>query len=77
MIEAMYQSNVHYVVGSTIVRYRKEIRPLYKQFYIESYISSLNNRSMYILHNFRTKGKIATTTCENNKIGSKEYDKKV
>ena len=53
LVEAMNRNNVHLVIGSTFVRYRKEIRPLHQEFVIESYICSINTRSMYVLHNIR------------------------
>lgn len=58
------------MVGSTIVRFRKEIRPVYTKFVIESYICSVNERSLYIIHNFRndTNATTATTTGNPSRI---------
>jgi acyl-CoA thioesterase FadM len=52
-LEAMVRNKYHFLVASTAVRYRREIRPLLRRFQIDSAVAGLDERSMWITHNFR------------------------
>lgn len=52
----MFKSKTHFMVASTAVRYRREIRPLYRKFTVESHVAGLDRRNIWIMHNFRVFG---------------------
>lgn len=53
MLSAMYQNNVNYLVVGTTVRYRKEIRPIFRKFQIDTCVCGIDKRNMWISHKFR------------------------
>jgi hypothetical protein len=63
LISAMWQHNMHFVVLGSSIRYRKELRPLFRSFCIETTIAAIddtnNNDSgdsnIWIVHNFRLR----------------------
>jgi hypothetical protein len=60
MLRAMYQNNVNFLVVGTTIRYRKEIRPLFCQFQIDTTVCGIDSRNMWISHNFRLPAKDTT-----------------
>jgi acyl-CoA thioesterase FadM len=61
MLQSMLKHHAHYFVVSTTIRYRKEIRPLFSKFQIDTTVCGLDDRNLWILHNFRT---VANTKSE-------------
>jgi acyl-CoA thioesterase FadM len=53
LISAMWSHNIHFVVLGSSIRYRKELRPLFRSFCIETTISAIDDANMWIVHNFR------------------------
>lgn len=53
IMSSMIQDNVIFVVGNTSVRFRREIKPIFRQFEIHSYVAALDERTMWIYHTFR------------------------
>lgn len=57
MLTAMYKNNVNYLVAGTTVRFRKEIRPIFRKFQIDTTVCGLDKRSLWISHKFRLPAK--------------------
>jgi len=53
MLGIMARHNIHYVVASLAIRYRREIRPVFRKFQIESSIVALDERNITINQVFR------------------------
>jgi len=53
----MYKNNVNYLVAGTTVRFRKEIRPLFRKFQIDTTVCGLDDRNLWISHKFRMPAK--------------------
>jgi acyl-CoA thioesterase FadM len=53
LVSAMWSHNIHFVVLGSSIRYRKELRPLFRSFRIETTISAIDDANMWIVHNFR------------------------
>lgn len=53
LLKAMARDQMAFVVGGTVVRYRKEIRPLFRKFEVHSYVAHLDQRNLWIYHTFR------------------------
>jgi acyl-CoA thioesterase FadM len=54
MLQTMLKKNIHFLVVGTTIRYRKEIRPIFGKFFIETYMCGLDERNLYMIHQFRT-----------------------
>lgn len=54
LIEVMAREKSHFVVAGSAIRYRKEMRPIFARFAIESSICGLDDRIIWIQHNFRS-----------------------
>jgi acyl-CoA thioesterase FadM len=54
MLQCMLQHQVHFLVVGTSIRYRKELRPLFGKFQIDTTVCGLDERNLWILHKFRT-----------------------
>ena len=52
MLSTMYRDNIHFVVTGTHIRYRQELAP-YKSFQVDTFVAGLDEKTMWILHNFR------------------------
>jgi acyl-CoA thioesterase FadM len=57
MLKAMYKNNVNYLVVGTTIRYRKEIRPIFRRFQIDTTVCGIDERNMWISHKFRLPAK--------------------
>lgn len=57
MLSAMYKHKVNYLVASTAIRFRQEIRPFFRQFQIDTTVCGLDSRSIWISHKFRYPAK--------------------
>jgi acyl-CoA thioesterase FadM len=53
VISAMWNHSIHFVVLGSSIRYRKEVRPLFRAFRIETTISAIDDANFWIVHNFR------------------------
>jgi hypothetical protein len=53
MLSAMFRKSVNYFVVGTAIRYRKEIRPIFRRFQIDTEVCGLDNRNLFISHKFR------------------------
>lgn len=53
LLSTMYKHNVHFFVAGSCIRYRREIRPLFRKFQIDSYVAGLDERNIWISHKFR------------------------
>lgn len=53
MLRKMASDNILFIVSANFVRYRREIRPLFQSFQVETTVSALDIRHMWFFHNFR------------------------
>lgn len=53
LMQSMFQEKVNFLVGSTVVRYRREIRPVFRSFEIHSSVVRLDDRNLWVYHAFR------------------------
>eukprot|EP00934_Nitzschia_sp_Nitz4_P006589 Nitzschia sp. Nitz4//scaffold161_size51353//12235//12964//NITZ4_006942-RA/size51353-processed-gene-0.57-mRNA-1//1//CDS//3329537891//6579//frame0 len=53
LLQTFFKSNTHFVVTSVATRYRAEVRPIFRKFEIESFICAMDDKNMWISHNFR------------------------
>lgn len=53
LMNSMYNDNVHFMVGGTAVRFRREIRPVFRAFEVHSFVARVDERSMWVYHTFR------------------------
>jgi ethanolamine utilization microcompartment shell protein EutS len=54
MLQTMLKQQVHFLVVGTTIRYRKEIRPMFGKFQIDTTMCGLDERNLYMMHQFRT-----------------------
>lgn len=54
LLSHFFKSKMHFIVASTAVRYRQEIRPLFGSFVVESFVAAMDERSVWIFQNFVT-----------------------
>lgn len=53
VLDDMVKNKVNFMVASTSCRYRREIRPLFRQFQIDTSVAGLDDRNIWMTHNFR------------------------
>lgn len=53
MLTAMYKNKAFFLVAGTTIRFRRELRPLFRKFQIDTAICALDSRNMWISHKFR------------------------
>ena len=53
MLTAMYKNHVAFLVAGTTIRFRREIRPLFRKFQVDTAICALDERNIWISHKFR------------------------
>lgn len=53
LMESMYKDNVHFVVGGTMVRFRREIRPVFRAFQVHTVLARVDERCLWMFHTFR------------------------
>lgn len=56
MMAHMFQEREAFLVASVVVRYRREMKPLFRKFQVDSNICSLDERNIWMLQNFRYPG---------------------
>jgi hypothetical protein len=54
MLQTMLKQDIHFLVVGTTIRYRKEIRPLFGKFQIDTTVCGMDDRNLFLLHQFRT-----------------------
>jgi acyl-CoA thioesterase FadM len=53
MLSAMAKKNLHFLVKGSCIRYRQEIRPVFRRFQIDSCIAGLDEKHFWITQKFR------------------------
>ena len=53
MLSKMASENIMFFVTANFVRYRREVRPLFRSFQVETSVSAIDDRHMWFSHNFR------------------------
>ena len=53
MLQTMMSKDIHFILSGNFIRYRREVRPLFRSFQVESYISAIDDRSLWFTHNLR------------------------
>jgi acyl-CoA thioesterase FadM len=54
MLQTMLKNNIHFLVVGTTIRYRREIRPLFSKFQIDTSVVGIDDRNLWMMHNFRS-----------------------
>jgi hypothetical protein len=54
MLQTMLKQDIHFLVVGTTIRYRKEIRPLFGKFQIDTTVCGMDDRNLFLMHQFRT-----------------------
>ena len=62
MLQTMLKQQVHFLVVGTTIRYRKEIRPMFGKFQIDTTMCGLDERNLYMMHQFRTIAPSSSST---------------
>jgi acyl-CoA thioesterase FadM len=53
MVGNMFHDKVDYVAPAATIRFRREVRPLFRQFQIDTCIAGLDEKHIYFIQNFR------------------------
>ncbi|KAL7562979.1 hypothetical protein ACA910_018617 [Epithemia clementina (nom. ined.)] len=53
MLGLMLPKGINFLVASTSVRFRREVRPLFRKFQIDSSLVAMDHRHVWMVHNFR------------------------
>mmetsp|Transcript_10202 Transcript_10202/g.28009 ORF Transcript_10202/g.28009 Transcript_10202/m.28009 type:complete len:213 (-) Transcript_10202:175-813(-) len=53
LLKTALERDTHLVVSAAAIRYRQELRPLFRKFVVESYVGALDERNLWIFQNFR------------------------
>jgi len=53
LLQKMMCDNVAFFVTANFVRYRREVRPLFRSFQVETSVSAMDERHIWFTHNFR------------------------
>jgi acyl-CoA thioesterase FadM len=59
MIETMRRQGCIFLIASNVIRYRREIRPLFKKFAIDTHFAAMDEKNLWAVQNFR---------CEDNRV---------
>jgi acyl-CoA thioesterase FadM len=57
MLTSMLQSGTNFIVSGSCIRYRQEIRPVFRKFQVDTYVAGLDQRTIWMVQNFRYPGK--------------------
>jgi acyl-CoA thioesterase FadM len=68
MLQTMLKQQVHFLVVGTTIRYRKEIRPMFGTFQIDTTMCGLDERNLYMMHQFRTVSPSSTSGKKESRI---------
>lgn len=55
MFRGMYESGAWLFVLGTMIRYRRELRPMFQRFQVATQLIGLDDRNLWFVHNFRRK----------------------
>jgi acyl-CoA thioesterase FadM len=47
-LNTMYRTNTHFMVASSAVRYRREVRPIFRKFQIETVVGGIDDRNIWM-----------------------------
>lgn len=50
----MVKNNIHFLVVGTTIRYRKEMRPIFSKFQIDTSVAGMDDRNLWMMHKFRS-----------------------
>ena len=53
LLHGMIKAKTAYVVTGAVVRYRREVKPLFRKFEVHSYLSGIDERDLWIYQTFR------------------------
>lgn len=53
ILQSVASKNVFMYITGSFIRYRKEIRPIFRSFTIETYVSAVDENSLWFSHNLR------------------------
>lgn len=53
MLQNMVSQNIYLILVGNFIRYRREIRPLFRSFQVETYVSAVDDRNLWFSSNFR------------------------
>jgi acyl-CoA thioesterase FadM len=48
LLKNMYNAETNFLVASTAVRYRRELRPVFRKFHVETYVGALDERNIWM-----------------------------
>ena len=48
MLQHMYKTNTHYFVAANAIRYRRELRPLFRRFEVQTHVAGLDDRNIWM-----------------------------
>jgi len=48
LMKNMYKSETHFMVAASAIRYRRELRPIFRKFNVETYIGALDDRNIWM-----------------------------
>mmetsp|Transcript_132079 Transcript_132079/g.196765 ORF Transcript_132079/g.196765 Transcript_132079/m.196765 type:complete len:210 (+) Transcript_132079:153-782(+) len=57
LLQAMYNSDTHFMVTSSSCRYRAQVRPLFKRFEVHSVVGGMDDKNLWIYQTFRYPNK--------------------
>jgi acyl-CoA thioesterase FadM len=47
LVQTMFKHNTHFLVAGLAIRYRREVRPLFRKFEVQTYFAGINERHIY------------------------------
>lgn len=47
-LEAMYKTNTHFMVASSAIRFRRQVRPIFRKFEVQSVLGGIDNRHFWM-----------------------------
>lgn len=53
MLQEMYQNDVHFMVTAAVVRFRRQVRPVFRHFQIETSLKAVDDDSFWVYQTFR------------------------
>jgi acyl-CoA thioesterase FadM len=53
LMSHMYHDKVAYLVSSSAIRYRREVRPIFRKFQIDTFVSAFSEKHIWFSQNFR------------------------
>mmetsp|Transcript_12704 Transcript_12704/g.36963 ORF Transcript_12704/g.36963 Transcript_12704/m.36963 type:complete len:211 (+) Transcript_12704:139-771(+) len=53
LLNKMYNLDTHFVVSGAGLRYRREIRPIFRKFTVDTYVGGLDHRHLWVYQTFR------------------------